>query len=253
MKTDRLLEMEKYVHREESVSMEALCAQFGVSMNTVRRDVGELLKKGTVEKVYGGVRARKTPDQSLTPFDIRRIDNEDAKRRIGALAAQLVMDGDIIFLDSGTTTLHVVDALAGKRDLTVITNSLEAMVRMVPYDNITVIALPGQLRRKTNSFTGLEAARALKGYNIRLALMASTGATMHGVTNSSPMEYEIKRSAIEVSASAVLLLASAKFGVAGLMTYATFGDFDKVLTEERPSPSFEEQIRRSGAELVIAP
>lgn len=252
MKTDRLLEMEKYVLNKESVTMEELCSHFDVSMNTVRRDVSDLLRKGVVDKVYGGVCARKAPEQSLTPYDIRRIDNEPAKRAIGKAAAELVRDGDIIFLDSGTTTLNVVEYLAGKRDLTIITNNLEAIVKLLPYEGINVIALPGQLRRKTNSFTGLEAARALRGYNIRLALMASTGATLHGVTNSSPLEYEIKRCAIEISECKVLLLASAKFGYTGLMNYATFGDFDKIVTEKPLPEGFDQAIRQSGAELIIA-
>ena len=252
MKTDRLIEMEKYVLQKETVSMEELRARFDVSMNTVRRDVNELLCKGVAEKVYGGVCARKTPEQSLVPFECRRIDNEQAKRSIGERAAAMVRDGDVIYLDSGTTTLHVAEHLARRAELTVVTNNLEAIVRLVPCENITVIVLPGQLRRKTNSFTGLEAARALRGYNIRLALMASSGATLHGVTNSSPLEYEIKRSALEISQSSGLLLAADKFGVAGLMTYATFGDFDSIITERPLSKEFEQRIAESGSQLIIA-
>ncbi len=253
MKTDRLFEMEKYLLQRGSVTMEELCALYGVSMNTVRRDVGELIRKGVADKVYGGVCARKMPEQALTPFEARRIDNESAKRRIGECAASLVRDGDIIFLDSGTTTLNVVEHLVQRSDLTVVTNNLEAIVRFAPYEHITVIALPGQLRRKTSSFTGLEAARSLRNYNIRLALMASTGATLHGVTNSSPLEYEIKRCAIEISENAALLLAGAKFGVAGLMTYATFSDFKQIITDRQLPDDFEKAIKASGAELLIAP
>lgn len=253
MKTDRLLEMEKYVFSRESVSMEELCSHFGVSINTVRRDVSELTRKGVVDKVYGGVCARKTPEQALTPFDARSIVDDAAKRRIGACAASLVHDGDIIFLDSGTTTVHVVEHLRDRRDLTVVTNSLAAIVRLMPFDNINVIALPGQLRRKTSSFTGLEAARALRGYNIRLALMASTGATTSGVTNSSPLEYEVKRCAIELCQSAALLMSSAKFGTTGLMTYAGFSDFDVIVTDKRPPDEYARRIEESGAELMLAP
>lgn len=252
MKAGRLSEMEAYIIKRENVSMEELTSHFNVSINTVRRDVAELLRKGTIEKVYGGVCARHALEQSLTAYEVRRIDNADAKAAIGRAAAELVRDGDIIYLDSGTTTLNVVEGLAKKRDLTVITNNLEAIVRMLPYENIDVIALPGRVRRKTNSFTGAEAARALKQYNIRLALMASTGATLTSVTNSSPVEYEVKRAAIELSQSAVLLLSSAKFGVAGLMTYAGFSDFSAVLTEKSPGEAFENAIRQSGAELLIA-
>lgn len=252
MKAERLSHMESYVLEHESVTMEALCAQFGVSMNTVRRDVAELLRKGSVEKVYGGVRARRATEHLLPAYEARRADNAAAKTAIGLEAARLVRDGDIVFLDSGTTTLNVVEHLAARHELTVITNNLEAIVRLLPYDNIDVIALPGRVRRKTNSFTGIEAARALKQYNVRLALMASTGATLHGVTNSSPQEFDIKRTALQIAQSAALLLASAKFGTAGLMTYATFADFDYVVTDRAPASEYEQVIEESGARLITA-
>lgn len=252
MKAERLNEMEAHIMRRDTVSMEELCARFGVSINTVRRDIAELLRRGAIEKVYGGVSARRVSEQALTAYDVRRLDNAQAKASIGRAAADLVQDGDIIFLDSGTTTLNVVEGLSKKRELTVITNNLEAIVRLLPHEGIDVIALPGHVRRKTNSFTGVEAARALGQYNVRLALMASTGATPSSVTNSSPAEYEIKQAAIRSAQSAVLLLASAKFGVAGLMTYATFADFSTVVTEKSPGAEFERAIARAGARLLIA-
>ncbi len=251
MKADRMLEMERYVLDKGAATMEELRAHFDVSMNTVRRDVSALLKRGTVEKVYGGVCARKN-EQTLTPYEVRRRGSEDAKAAIGKRAAEMVCDGDIIFVDSGTTTLHLIDYLAGKRDLTIITNNLEAINRALPYENITIIALPGQVRRKTRSFTGDDAVRYLRRFNVRVAFMASTGLSSHGVTNSSPMEYEIKKCAVESAEKTVLLISSAKFGVTGLMTFAQLEDFDVLITDALPSPADQQRVRQSGAELVVA-
>lgn len=251
MKASRILDMEQYVSQKGSASMEELCQHFQVSMNTVRRDVVELIRRGAVEKVYGGVCARKN-DQALTPYDVRRIKMEDAKIAIGRAAAQLVQDGDVIFIDSGTTTLQMMEFLAPYKELTVITNNLEAIVRALPHENITVISLPGQLRRKTNSFTGMEAVRFLKHYNIRLAFMAATGLSLHGATNSSSQEYEIKQTAVESSEKAVLLVNKEKFGVTGLMTFAPVTAFHTVVTDDKPSEEYCEWLKNEGVHLHLA-
>ncbi len=251
MKADRMLEMERYVLQKGAATMEELREHFDISMNTVRRDVAELLKRGMVEKVYGGVCARKN-EQALTPYDVRRRGSEEAKAAIGKRAAGLVSDGDIIFIDSGTTTLHMIDHLQDKRELTIITNNLEAVNRALPYENITIIALPGQVRRKTHSFTGDDAVRYLRRFNVRIAFMASTGLSSHGVTNSSPMEYEIKKCAVESAETTVLLISQAKFGVTGLMTFAQLEDFDILVTDEMPSPADQARVRESGAQLIVA-
>ena len=251
MKADRMLEMERYILNQGAATMDELRLHFDVSMNTVRRDVAELLKRGTVEKVYGGVCARKN-EQALTPYEVRRRGSEDAKVAIGKRAAELVSDGDIIFIDSGTTTLHMIDFLADKRDLTIITNNLEAINRALPYENITIIALPGQVRRKPHSFTGDDAVRYLRRFNVRIAFMAATGLSSHGVTNSSPMEYEIKKCAVESAETTVLLISHTKFGVTGLMTFAQLEDFDCLVTDEAPSAEDQLRVKSSGAQLLIS-
>lgn len=251
MKTDRIQEMERYIIQRGAASMEELRVQFGISMNTVRRDVVELLQRGTVTKVYGGVCARPT-EQALTPYEVRRRGSESAKSAIGRQAAKLVNDGDVIFVDSGTTTLQMIDHLADKRDLTIITNNLEAIFRALPHENITIIALPGQVRRKTHSLTGDDAVRYLRRFNIRTAFMASTGLSSHGVTNSSPMEYEIKKCAVESAEKTVLLIAEAKFGVTGLMTFAQLSDFDALVTDALPSEENRKGLQAAGVELIVA-
>ena len=251
MKSSRIQEMERYIIQHGAATMDELRETFGVSMNTVRRDVAELLERGMVTKVYGGVRARPT-EQTLTPYEERRRGSEGAKAAIGRAAAALVHDGDIIFIDSGTTTLQMIDHLAEKRELTIITNNIEAIVRALPHENITIIALPGQVRRKTHSLTGDDAVRYLRRFNVRTAFIAATGVSSHGVTNSSPMEYEIKKCAVESAEKAVLLIAEAKFGVTGLMTFAQLGDFDALVTDEMPTPEVRRALADSGVELIVA-
>lgn len=251
MKASRILSMEQLILQRGSVSMEELCEHFDVSMNTVRRDVAELLRRGTAEKVYGGVCARRS-EHSLTPYEVRRISSEEAKIAVGRRAAELVHDGDVIYIDSGTTTLQMIDFLADRKDITIITNNLEAIIRCLPHENITVIALPGQLRRKTNSLTGSETVSSIRRYNIRTAFLAATGISTHGVTNSSSLEYEIKKAATEIAQEAVLLVDANKFGVTGLMTFAPVNAFDAVVTDKPPAEEYRALLSSAGAELLCA-
>ncbi|MCH5286323.1 MAG: DeoR/GlpR transcriptional regulator [Christensenellaceae bacterium] len=251
MKTDRIREMQEYIVQRNSATMEELKAHFNVSMNTVRRDVNELIQRGVLDKVYGGVSVRRS-DHALTPYEVRRINSEAAKTKIGRRAAEMVRDGDIIFIDSGTTTMQMIDFLQNRRELTVITNNLEVIIRALPYENINVIALPGQLRRKTNSFAGSDAVRSLQRYNIRTAFIAATGISAHGVTNSSPSEYEIKKCAAEICEEKVLLVTGEKFGVTGLMTFAPVNAFQRVITDRRPGEEYCQLLKNARAELILA-
>ena len=82
--------------------------------------------------------------------------------------------------------------------------------------------------------------------------MASTGLSSHGVTNSSPMEYEIKKCAVESAEKTVLLIAEAKFGVTGLMTFAQLSDFDALVTDALPSEENRKGLQAAGVELIVA-
>ncbi len=250
MKANRILDMEKYISLKGTASMEELQRQFNVSANTVRRDIAELLQRGTVEKVYGGVCARPA-SPTLTPYEMRRLSSGEAKELIGRTAAGLVSDGDVIFIDSGTTTLHMIDCLKDKRDVTVITHNLGAIVRALPYENIHVIVLPGSLRRKTNSMTGSDSVKAMKKYNIRSAFMAATGLSMHGATNSSAQEYDIKQAAVECSEKAYLLVDRHKFGVTGVMTYAPISSFEAVVTDQAPGEDYLALLRENSVRLIL--
>jgi len=250
VKATRILDMEKYITLKGTVSIEELQRQFGVSANTVRRDIAELLGRDAVEKVYGGVCVKHT-GTSLTPYEMRRNSGGEAKEKIGRAAAELVSDGDVIFIDSGTTTLRIIDYLRDKRDVTVITHNLGAIVRAVPLENLHVIVLPGSLRRKTNSMTGSDSVKAMKKYNIRTAFMAATGLSLHGATNSSAQEYDIKQTAVECSDKVYLLVEKRKFGVTGMMTFSALDSFDAVITDEMPEEEYRELLREKNVRLIV--
>ncbi|MBO5353562.1 MAG: DeoR/GlpR transcriptional regulator [Lachnospiraceae bacterium] len=244
MKSFRLRRMEQYILEKEHVSMEELCREFDMSINTVRLDVAQLVSKGSIKKIYGGVCSNH--QNSLVPFEERKMKNEDKKRAICYKAAGLVEDGDIIFIDSGTTAMYLVDFLEERKNVTVLTNNLNVIIHAVPYPNLQIICLPGILERKTNSFVSAETGKILSRYNIRKAFFAATGVTENGdVTNSSSLEYEVKRAALSGSEQKYLLLDSSKFGKSALLTFAEIADMNRVITDYDMNPALLELCIRN--------
>ncbi len=149
MRISRIDQLEQYILEHRTASIDTLCEEFKISKNTLRRDLEILVARGTVEKVYGGVIAceNATPIPNLVTFHERTGRNAQSKQKIAALAASFVRERDIIFIDSGTTTMSIVDHLAHLSTVTVITNSLQVINKSMNYPNINLIVLPGSLKR----------------------------------------------------------------------------------------------------------
>lgn len=249
MKISRLMQIEQYILANESVSLDQLCKKFGISKNTVRRDINELANTGSIAKVYGGVTAVKKP---LVPFEERDIKNKAEKLMIAETAAAEVRNGDIVFVDSGTTAPNIVQFLKDK-NITILTSSLNAVLNALPFPNLNVIVLGGTLMRKVNSFTGINPL-IYKDYNITKAFMATTGISGKGeVTNSSPLEYEIKKTIVAKSREVFLLADHTKIGVCSLMTYCRLDAINYLITDREPDAEYGELFRQNGVNIRVAP
>lgn len=252
MRDLRLQEMERAIREAGTLSMEELCQRFGISMHTARRDVAELERLGVAEKVYGGVTAPEHTRQLLPSFQDRTAHQADQKRECCRAAAALVKDHEVIFVDSGTTMSPLVDFLAERKDLTIVTHNLNLLRYALPYEQLQVIVLPGRLRRKSLSLTGTETAAYLRKFNIQKAFMATTGTTEYTVTNSFSNEFEIKQTAMEIAQERILLITVDKFGHPGVMNYAKFSDFQTIITDRIPEEPWRSSLRESGARVLIA-
>ncbi len=256
MRISRIDQLEQYILEHKTASIDALCEEFEISKNTLRRDLEILVARGSVEKVYGGVIACENASSvpNLVAFHERAGRNAQSKQRIAALAASYVRERDIIFIDSGTTTMNIVDHLTHLATVTVITNSIQVINKSMNYPNINVIVLPGSLKRDTASLIGSSCVEYLEDYNIIRAFMACTGVSLQaGVCNASTEEYTIKRTALRKSQKHYLLADSSKFGRTSLMTYGDIGQFDYILTEQTPDDAFSSSCRELGCIIETAP
>ena len=206
-------------------------------MNTCRNDVNELVKKGTIKKVYGGVTSIvQNKRTSLVSIDERKTQNIQCKREIARAAASYIESGDIIFIDSGSTAQFILDYLDDKTKVTVITHSLDVISKASHMPGIDLFCFGGKYQASTNCFIGMGVGNAFEHYNINKAFMGTKGITEDGsVTDSSMGEFETKKWAVLRAGKTILLADSHKFGRAGLMSYTDIGKID-VLVTDRMAP-----------------
>ena len=255
MRIERINDMERYIIENGSVTSDKLCEVFRISKNTLLRDLNILAEKGTVKKVYGGVTALQQPFsvKELLPFNDRTTTNIDLKSKIARQAALHVQPGDTIFVDTGTSTLSIINYIAQIQGLTVITNSVQFMYRALSFPNINVIALPGILNHNTASLVGVPCINSLSVYNISKAFMAYTAASLQsGVTNATSEEYEVKKVVMAQSLEHILLIDHTKFNQTSLMTYSQLKDFDLIITDELPGSDYIEHFKTHKVILEIA-
>jgi DeoR family myo-inositol catabolism operon transcriptional repressor len=249
LKERRIKKLEAYIIDNERASIEELCSVFNVSKNTIRRDINELEKQGKIKKVYGGIIL--SDKKTTEPFESREEKNKDAKQIIAELASNFVEDGDIIFIDSGTTTMHMIPYLSEKKNLTIITNNLHVIINSLPYYDLNVISTGGTLFRRTYSFVDVNAVANLKKYNISKAFMATTGVSIaKGLTNSSSYEYDIKKYIVESCDKVILLADNTKLDRVSLTTYYDLKDIHIFVTNIKPDKEYLEFFNRHDIELV---
>ena len=251
MRENRRKEMAAYIARRGAATMQELCDAFPVSMNTIRADVAFLEKTGTVEKVYGGVRS--VLQQEIPLFAQRAKLHTDAKIAIARQAAFLVNDRDTLFVDAGTTTMHLLDMLPQDIHATIVTGNLAIIAQAASKPNLELIVLPGALNRRTNSVADVSTLEFLGRYHFGKAMLAATGLSADGKLNvSSYLDFEIKRLAVQQSEKRILLCDSAKFGATGLMSYAALGDIHQLITDAACPEALRALCRSSGTLLEIA-
>lgn len=251
MKVSRREAMEKFIIDQDTATMEELCRRFAISMNTARSDVAALVEKGAVRKIYGGVCSNQI--SHLVGFEKRRRLHLDAKRAICGLAATLIEDNDVVYIDSGSTTMYLLDDLTQVKNVTVLTTNLSIVQRAGSYDNLSVFVLPGRFDRDSNSISDVSTADYLGNFNIDKAFIGASGITPEGnLSNYSTMESTIKKTALRNSRKRFLLMDSSKFGSQALMTLCSITEMDEILTDAALPEKYQELCRNFGVVCRLA-
>ena len=239
MKKMRTYDIIDYVKSKKRASLAELMAKFNVSSATIHRDVAELVASGHLERIRGGVAFFPRSNTTVSGGDAisyldRATVNLSAKKRIAIRAVELVADGDILFLDSSTTTAAFADELANRQfvNLTIVTNSVAIMekFRKMPR-NYVLISLGGNYDPLLNSFLGSAALRELERLTITKAFVSAFGVTDKLVTTNHEHQAGLVTKALEMAKERYLLADRSKFGRTGIYRLATRAAFEGIISD----------------------
>ena len=160
---ERQSEIMAHLGAHKSLQVQEAAIRFGVTEETIRRDLKTLERQGLLVRTHGGALL---PDDSLveTPLRIREGINMLGKSLIGAAAARLVAPGETVILDASTSALYVARHLKNRAGITVITNAERIVMELADCPEINLICTGGVLRHKSRSYTGRAAENALQSY-----------------------------------------------------------------------------------------
>lgn len=233
LNTERRQQILELVEHQRSVTVAELSERFQVSAATIRRDLDALSRRGMVERAHGGAarRVQAATETPEPPLLTRSALQAEEKRRIGRAAAAHVHDGETIIISSGTTTAEMAPHLAGRADLTVITNAINIALALAPYPAITVIMPGGVLRHSELSTLGPLAEEAMEELRAdKLFLGSSAIHTEYGLSAENFAEARSDQALMRAAREVIVVTDHTKFGRVATVRVTPLARIRRVIT-----------------------
>ena len=227
----QILELARH---EGEVHVDELATRFGVTTQTIRRDLSDLAEAGRLERVHGGAIM---PASHRNPgYRDRRVMHEDAKARIARLCARHIPANASVLLNIGTSTEAVARELVGHRNLTVITNNLNVAHILSENDSCTIIVAGGVLRREDGGLVGDLTTETIRQFKVDYAVIGTSALDLEGnLLDFDLQEVRVSRTIIECSARTFLVVDSSKLERSAPVRIASLKDIDAIFTNRLPS------------------
>ena len=235
---------------EKKVIVSRLSGFFGVSDETIRRDLDQLCQDGMAIKCYGGATLNDSPD---LPFNIRKLHKPTEKMKIAEIITDLVHDGESIILDASTTAVFVAKLLKKKKRLTIVTNSIEVMIELSDMPDFNIICTGGKLKGNFLAFTGQRVISTLESFNADKLIFSCKALTIkNGIFDSDDDFAEIKRAMLKASKTKILAVDHGKFNKTAFSKVAEISEIDKVVTDMCPSKEWLNVFKRDNIGCLYA-
>lgn len=243
----RNLILEK-LQSERRVVVSELSQLYGVSEETIRRDLDKLEKEGLAIKSYGGAVINEDFGIDL-PFNVRKNQNVAGKQKMAEIVASLINDGDHISLDASTTAVFVAKALKDKERLTVITNSVEILLELSDVSGWNIISTGGTMKEGYLAFLGSRTEEVIRSCFVDKAIFSGKALDRRfGIMESQESFAYAKRAMMDASKKKILIIDSTKFDQTSFSVGGKLTEVDVVVTDKKPSDDWCRFFRENGIE-----
>ncbi len=233
--------------RAGSLSVSSLSRELGVSEVTVRTDLRTLEDRGLLARTHGGAEA--TGYRNVLE---RQLQRSTEKERIGAAAAELVRDDDLIMIEAGTTCAEIVSHLGSRHGVRILTNSTLVVRHARLHPGLTVVLTGGTFHRTSESLVGPVALRTIEDFNVRLAFFGTDGFTVgRGLTTGFAEGAEVIRSMKARAAESWLVADSSKYAHAGFVSVMDLAGLTGVITDDGLAADARNDLNNSGLSVRI--
>ncbi|MBR3591724.1 MAG: DeoR/GlpR transcriptional regulator [Clostridia bacterium] len=238
------------LYLDGKVIVSALSQEFDVTEETIRRDLDKLDKEGLVKKSYGGAVLVQNFSTDL-PHSVRKKANVEAKQKIAEKISTLFQDGDCIMLDASSTALLLLNYIRNLKNITLITNSVEALIELSDKDDWNVFSTGGKLKKGSLSLVGPSAEKTIRSFHVDYAVCSSKGLDItRGITDSNEKDSEMKQAIFESAETKILCVDSSKFDKISLIKVGNVNEVDIIATDTEPSANWQEYLKRKNVELI---
>ena len=246
---DRLIEE---VRRLGSVSVEALAEHFGVTLQTVRRDVRLLAEAGLLARFHGGVRVPGSTTENIAYRQRQRL-HEGAKLRLAKAVAGAVPHGCSLFVNIGTTAEAIARELMHHRGLRVITNNLNVAAILSDHPDCELIVAGGMVRPRDRGIIGEATVDFIRQFKVDIGLIGISGIEADGTLRDFDYrEVKVARAILDHSREVWLAADHSKFNRPAMVELARLDHLDRLYTDAQPPEPFPHLLAEAGVQCIVA-
>ena len=248
----RQAELLHEVQRLGSASVEALAGRFGVTLQTVRRDVKLLAAAGLLARFHGGVRVPASTTENIAYRQRQRL-NAAAKQRIARAVARSLPNGCSLIINIGTTTEAIARELLQHRGLRVITNNLNVAAILSDNPDCEVIVAGGVVRTRDRGIVGEVTVDFMRQFKVDIGLIGISGIEADGTLRDFDYrEVKVARAIVEQSRHVWLASDHSKFNRPAMVELARLDELDMLFTDAAPPEPFPALLAEAGVQCVVA-
>jgi DeoR family glycerol-3-phosphate regulon repressor len=250
--TPRQTELVDAVRLGGPISIEALAERFGVTLQTVRRDVRFLSESGLLERFHGGVRLSGSTTENIAYRQRQALASEE-KARIARALAKRIPNGCSLIMNIGTTIEAVAHELRDHKGLRIITNNLHIAALLSTNKDCEVIVAGGVVRATDQGIVGEATVDFIRQFKVDIGLIGISGIESDGTLRDYDFrEVKVARSIIEKSREVWLAADASKFNRPAMVELGHLRDVDMLFTDAHPPAPFDQILTKAEVSCVVA-